>query len=125
MRSREHFFKRRVAAAATTLAAFALALSVLPAGASAAFNEYFGGGTLCGSNCYFQSAGAHSFVLDEGWSAGGTPQLACQLFNSSGANEVSHGNGYCDVYYFGGAYVHGRVYNQSGKGYSVTGYAET
>ncbi len=100
-------------------------MALAPAGASAAFSEYFGGGSLCGSNCYIESAGAHTFVLDEGWSSTGSPQLACQLFNSSGANEVAHGNGYCDVSYFGGAYVHGRVYNQSGKTFTVTGYAET
>ncbi len=99
-------------------------MAVAPAGASASFSEYFGGGSLCGSNCYIQSAGAHTFVLDEGW-ASGSQALACQLFNQSGANEVSHGNGYCLVYYFGGAYVHGRVYNQSGTTATVTGYAET
>ncbi len=111
--------------AVTLMLVTAGGLAAFPAGASAAFSEYFGGGSLCGSNCYIQSAGAHTFVLDEGWSSAGSPGLACQLFNTKGVNEVTHGGGYCVAYYFGGAYVTGRVYNQSGKTYTVTGYAET
>jgi hypothetical protein len=115
-------WRGRVAALATLVALSAGA--ALPSSALA-FNEYFGGGSLCGSNCYIQSGGAHTFILDEGWSSSGSPALACQLFNEKGVNEVTHGGGYCNVGYFGGAYVWARVYNQSGGGYTVTGYAET
>jgi hypothetical protein len=70
------------------------------------------------------TAGA-AFYFNEGGSASGSPYLACQLFNSAKANEVSHGYGYCDVYYFGGEYVWARVYNQSGSTHAVGGFAET
>lgn len=99
--------------------------SAFPSSAAATFSEFYGGGSLCGSNCYIQSAGAHTFVLNEGFSNSGSPRLACQLFNSKSVNEVSHGNGLCSVFYFGGQFVWGRVYNQSGSTYVVTGYAET
>ena len=89
------------------------------------FAESYGGVSLCGSNCYIQSGGAHTFVFNEGSSWSGSPALACQLFNSKGANEVTHGYGYCAVRYFGGAFVWARVYNQSGATYTITGYAET
>jgi hypothetical protein len=102
-------------------AAFVLALST--AGAASAFSEYYGDYEICGSNCYIQSGGAHTFYFNEGGS-GGSPYLACQLFNG-GHNEVSHGYGYCAVYYGGGEYVWGRVYNQSGTSHVVGGYAET
>ena len=104
-------------------AAFVTALST--AGAAFAFSEGYGGGEICGSNCYIQSGGAHTFYFNEGASASGSPYLACQLFNSANANEVSHGYGYCDVYYGGGEYVWARVYNQSGTSHAVGGYAET
>jgi len=90
-----------------------------------AFNESYGGGSLCGSTCYFQSAGAHTFSFNEGGSLEGSPYLACQLFNSKNANEVTHGDGYCEEVYGGGEYVWARVYNESGKTYKVAGYAET
>jgi hypothetical protein len=106
------------------LASFSLMLAAaLPSGAFA-FSEFYGGGSLCGSNCYIHSAGAHTFVINEGWSETGSPTLACQLFNGS-VNEVSHGSGFCGVNYFGGAFVWARVYNQSNKTYVVTAYAET
>jgi hypothetical protein len=109
-----------------TLAGAAMAApAVFSSTAAASFSEYYGGGSLCGSNCYFQSAGAHTFVLNEGWSETGKPTLACQLFNSKSANEVEHGDGFCIAYYFGGEYVWARTYNQSGATYVVTGYAET
>ena len=114
---------KRLAAVLTASAGLMVALA-LPATASASFFEFFGGGSLCGSNCYIHSAGAHTFILGEGWSSSGTPKLACQLFNGS-VNEVTHGGGYCNVGYFGGQYVWARVYNQSGSTYTVTGYAET
>jgi hypothetical protein len=103
-------------------AAFVLALST--AGTAFAFSEGYGGGAICGSNCYVQSGGAHTFYFNEGASAG-SPYLACQLFNSANANEVTHGYGYCDVFYGGGEYVWARVYNQSGSTHAVGGYAET
>jgi hypothetical protein len=96
-----------------------------PTAAWAAFSEFYGGVSICGSNCYVQSAGAHTFIVNEGWTGVGTPALACQLFNTKGVNEVTHGSGFCNVHYFGGAFVSARVYNQSGKPYTVTGYAET
>jgi len=99
-------------------------LAAFPSGALA-FAEFYGGGSLCGSNCYFQSANAHTFILNEGFSETGHPALACQLLNSNGVNEVGHGGGTCFVGYSGGQYVWARVYNQSGSGYKVTGYAET
>jgi hypothetical protein len=99
--------------------------AILPGTALASFSESYGGGSLCGSNCYIQSAGSHTFILNEGSSTAGSPALACQLFNSKGANEVSHGNGFCEVFYFGGAFVAARVYNQSGKTFNVGGFAET
>ena len=102
-----------------------LAVAALPATASATFSEYYGGYSICGSNCYVQSAAAHTFEITEGWSGSGTPALACQLFNTKGVNEVSHGSGFCDVFYFGGQFVTARVYNQSGKTYTITGYGET
>jgi len=109
--------------AAAALLGLLVALAY-PAGAFA-FSEEYGGGSLCGSNCYVQSGGAHTFVINEGFSLEGSPTLACQLFNSKGTNEVGHGAGACDVVYVGGEYVWARVYNQSGKTERVAGYAET
>jgi len=114
---------RRLTVLATSLvAAFVLALST--AAVASAFSEGYGGGEICGSNCYIQSGGAHTFYFNEG-SARGEPYLACQLFNTNHANEVTHGYGYCDVFYYGGEYVTARVYNQSGTSHVVSGYAET
>jgi len=114
---------RRVTVLAISLAAaFVLALST--AGAASAFSESYGGYEICGSNCYIQSRNAHTFYFNEGGS-GGSPYLACQLLNFGNANEVSHGYGYCDVYYGGGEYVWARVYNQSGSPHVVGGYAGT
>jgi len=107
------------------IACAALVMAAAIPSAAFAFAEGYGGGSLCGSNCYIQSAGAHTFVFNEGGSLTGSPQLACQLFNSSGTNEVTHGYGYCALNYFGGAYVWARVYNQSGATYRVAGFAET
>lgn len=116
--------RRRRRAALISVIVGLFVAAALPSGALA-FSEFYGGGSLCGSNCYIQSAGAHTFIINEGWSESGSPALACQLFNSSGVNEVSHGGGGCSVGYFGGQYVWARVYNQSGSSHKVTGYAET
>jgi hypothetical protein len=116
--------KFRLLMAGAVVGAACVAAAVAPPGA-AAFSEFYGGGSLCGSNCYIQSANAHTFLLNEGWTEGGTPTLACQLFNSKGTNEVGHGSGYCNIYYFGGEFVWARVYNQSGSTHTTTGYAET
>jgi len=105
--------------------AIATVASGVAPGAALAFGESYGGGSLCGSTCYFQSAGAHTFTFNEGASLEGSPYLACQLFNSKNANEVTHANGYCTVGYLGGEFVWARVYNESGKTYKVAGYAET
>jgi hypothetical protein len=101
--------------------AFVLALST--AGGAFGFSEGYGGYGICGSNCYIQSGGAHTFYFNEGGSTG-SPYLACQLFNGA-HNEVSHGYGYCNLFYGGGEYVWARVYNQSGSTHVVGGYAET
>jgi hypothetical protein len=114
----------RLTVLATCVAA-AFALCLCTADAASAFSESYGGGSLCGSNCYIQSAGAHTFYVNEGLSTTGEPYLACQLFNDVKANEVTHGYGYCLVYYAGSEYVWARVYNQSGKTYTVGGFAET
>jgi hypothetical protein len=110
---------------AASTCAFLATGALVPIAASASFSEPYGGYSICGSNCYIQSAAAHTFIVNEGWTNAGSPALACQLFNHSGANEVTHGSGYCVVYYFGGAFVTARVYNQSGASYTVYGYAET
>jgi hypothetical protein len=99
--------------------------AALPSVALASFAEFYGGGSLCGSTCYFQSAGAHTFYYNEALANGGSPYLACQLTNFGSTNEVTHGSGSCYEYYFGGNYVWARVYNESGKSYPVIGYATT
>jgi hypothetical protein len=107
------------------VACAALVMAAAIPSAAFGFAEGYGGGELCGSNCYFQSAGAHTFNFNEGGSLTGRPTLACQLFNSSGVDEVSHGAGFCELSYFGGAFVWARVYNQSGSTFRVAGFAET
>jgi hypothetical protein len=90
---------------------------------ASAFSESYGDYEI-GNNGYVQSANAHTFLANEGaGSTGG--RLACQLFNSNGANEVTHGNGSCSVFYGGGEYVWARVYNETGATETVSGYAET
>jgi hypothetical protein len=96
----------------------------LPSPVGATFSETYGGSNICGSNCYVQSANAHTFNYNEGFSSSGGPALACQLFNGT-VNQVSHGSGVCSVTYFGGQFVWARVYNQSGATHQVFGYAET
>jgi len=119
---------RRVRVALTiavcAMAPFIVA-AVVPSEAAATFSEFYGGGSICGSNCYIQSAAAHTFAINEGWTEGGSPALACQLFNTKGVNEVAHANGVCEVVYFGGQFVTARVYNQSGAPHVVNGFAET
>jgi hypothetical protein len=115
--------RRRAAVSAATFAVLSAA-AALPASAGAVFSETYGGVNICGSNCYVQSANAHTFRFNEGWSSSGSPALACQLFNGT-VNNVSHGNGVCRVTYGGGQFVWARVYNQSGGTYQVWGYAET
>ncbi len=88
-----------------------------------AFSEAYGNYEIS-NNGYVQSAGAHTFIANTGaGSTGG--RLACQLFNSKNANEVSHGNGSCSVFYGGGEYVWARVYNETGGTETVAGVAET
>jgi len=88
-----------------------------------AFSEQYGFYEI-GNNGYVQSAGAHTFTLNFGAGSNGG-RLACQLFNSKGANEVAHGNGSCGVSYGGGQFVWARVYNESGVSETVGGEAET
>jgi len=115
--------KRRLTGLAGSLV-MASVLALATASAASAFSEGYGGYEICGSNCYVQSGGSHTFYFNEG-SARGEPYLACQLFNTSHANQVTHGYGYCDVFYYGGEYVTARVYDQSGTSHVVSGYAET
>jgi hypothetical protein len=90
---------------------------------ASAFSEYYGYYEI-GNNGYVQSANAHTFLANTGaGSTGG--RLACQLFNNINANEVSHGNGSCSVFYGGGEYVWARVYNETGATETVGGFAET
>ena len=88
-----------------------------------AFSETYGFYAIA-NNSYVQSASAHTFIGNAGsGSTGG--RLACQLFNSKGVNEVSHGNGACSVFYGGGEFVWARVYNQTGVTETVGGEAST
>ncbi len=100
-----------------------VALGLAFAAAALAFAESYGNYAI-GNNGYIQSAGAHTFIFNFGAGSNGG-RLACQLFNSKGANEVAHGNGGCGVSYGGGEYVWARVYNESGVTETVGGEAET
>jgi hypothetical protein len=115
---------RKTALTVSSVVAIAVG-AALPSVALASFAEFYGGYSLCGNTCYFQSAGAHTFYYNEALAKGGSPYLACQLTNFGSTNEVSHGYGSCYEYWFGGNYVWARVYNESGKTYSVIGYATT
>jgi hypothetical protein len=118
---------RRLLRTRVTLVAAALlsaaALSMTAASAASAFSEAYGFYEV-GNNGYVQSAGAHTFWWNNG-AAGKGGTLACQLFNSKGANNVEHGNGGCTVTYFGGEYVWARVYNEAGKSQLIGGEAGT
>jgi hypothetical protein len=112
----------RLRMAAAICVAGAVALWSAPA--ALAFAESYGPATV-GNNGYIQSGGAHTFKQNEGAGSNGG-RLACQLFNyGGGANEVSHGNGYCLVFYGGGQFVWARVYNESGVTETIEGYAST
>jgi hypothetical protein len=106
--------------AATVLAALTVGLST--ASAASAFSESYGFYEV-GNNGYVQSAGAHTFNFNLG-SGSKSGQIACQLFNSKGVNNVSHGNGGCAVT-SNGAFVWARVYNQTGGPETIGGEAET
>ena len=110
---------------AKLLAVFLSTLVVLLATAASAlaFSEQYGFYSI-GNNGYVQSAGAHTFKSNFGVGSNGG-QLACQLFNSNGVNNVEHGNGSCGVGYGGGQFVWARVYNQSGVSETVGGEAQT
>jgi len=118
---RMHRRRRVRLALVTTLVALGIGLVAAPA--AFAFSEQYGF-VAVGNNGFVQSAGAHTFIFNTG--AGETGgRLACQLFNSKGANEVTHGNGACAVAYGGGEFVWARVYNQSGATEVIGGEAET
>ena len=80
-------------------------------------------GTVCGNNCYVESPAAHTFYENDGTAVAPSLNIACQLFNHSGVDIVTHGEGTCNVQYSGGAYVWARVYNQSGGTYYIRGVA--
>lgn len=98
------------------------ALSLLTAASAFAFSEIYGNFVENGG--FAQSAGAHSFVVNDG-AGGQAGTIACQLFNHSGVNEVTHGNQACAVGYGGGQFVWARVYNEIGKSETVAGEAIT
>jgi hypothetical protein len=113
---------RRATVLAISLAAtFALALG--SASAASAFSESYGFYEV-GNNGYVQSAGAHTFFYNNG-AAGVGGTLACQLFNSNGVNNVTHGSGSCTVLYGGGQFVWARVYNEAGFKQVIGGEAGT
>ena len=116
--------KGRRARALLALLTLALAIAAFAPASASAYEESYGGYGICGSNCYIQSSGAHTFNRNYGDATGGA-YLACQLFNGSGVNNVGHGYGSCAVSYEGGQYVWARVYNQSGFTALVYGYAHT
>lgn len=101
----------------------ALVVGLVTAASALAFSEQYGFYSIV-NNGFVQSAAAHTFKLNFGVGSNGG-RLACQLFNSKGANEVEHGNGSCGVGYTGGQFVWARVYNQSGVSETVGGEAET
>jgi hypothetical protein len=116
--------RRKAVTALLTVAVLALV-----AATAFAYESFYGGYSICGSpvgNCYVQSDPGHTYVGNSG-GAGGATSLTCQLFNSGGVNEVSHGYGGCNKGYSGGQYVTGRVYNKNQAGYSdvVYGWAHT
>jgi len=118
---RRSFRTRATVVAAALLSA--LALGMTTASAASAFSESYGFYEV-GNGGYVQSAGAHTFWLNNG-AAGTGGTLACQLFNHAKANNVEHGSGACTVTYFGGEFVWARVYNQAGFGQRIGGEAET
>ena len=117
-----NLIRARIALLAVTVTSV-MAVGLTSASAASAFFESYGGFEV-GNNGFVQSAGAHTFALNFG---GGhtTGRLACQLFNSKGANNVEHGNGACSVFYGGGEFVWARVYNESGASEVIAGEAET
>lgn len=113
--------RRLTILASSLVTAFVLALAT--ASAASAFSESYGFYQV-GNGGYVQSAGAHTFIYNDGAAAvGGT--LACQLFNHEGVNEVEHGSGGCTVLYGGGAFVWARVYNEAGFQQEIGGEAGT
>lgn len=116
--------KGRKTRALLALLTLALAMAAFAPASASAYEERYGGYNICGSNCYIQSSGAHTFNHNQA-SGGGSAYLACQLFNGSGVDNVSHGYGICSVDYYGGQYVWARAYNQSGFTTVVSGYAHT
>ena len=118
--------KRRVSASAALAAV--IFLSVVAAAFGYAFEEYYGNVELCGTGCYIQSGGAHTFTYNSGSHTDtGFPYLACQLFNHEGENVVENQSGSCNVSRGNnGHYVWARVYNESGGGEDkVEGWAHT
>jgi hypothetical protein len=94
------------------------------AATASAYYETFSGDRA--NNSYIQNPHhAHSFT----YLSGDSPSiitLACQLFNYSGQNSVTHGTSECSLGILPGAYVYARVYNQSGSFSAyLTGYAAT
>jgi len=108
------------------LSAVAVAVAIgaaLPAVASA-YQDNYGDYNICGNNCYIETHAAHTFYVNTGHSVGMATYLACQLFQKAGSvNVVRHGYHDCLVDYYGGQYVWGRVYNQTGFTDRVAGSA--
>lgn len=101
----------------------ACGLGMCLADPATAFSEAYGFHEV-GNGGYVESAGAHTFWWNDG-GAGTGGRLACQLLNKSGVDEVEHGEGGCTVFYFGGAFVWARVYNEAGFTQLISGEAGT
>lgn len=103
----------------------ALVVVLASAAAASAYSESFSGQRNNGGHIQ-NPHHAHSFTYVSGDTAD-VFNLACQLFNYSGENYVSHGTGACSLGILpGGGYVYARVYNQSGSFSTyLTGYAAT
>lgn len=113
------------ATAASTAVAGAVAAILAYTATAFAFTDGYGGYNICGSNCYIQSSGAHSFVFNRGAIQDGA-YIACQLFNHAGTyNHVTHGYGLCQQSAPSSPYKWARVYNQSGVTRVTSGTANT
>lgn len=101
-----------------------LGLALLMPAVATAYTDNMGP-TRLSPGSYLQTPGAHTFKQAVGSSVGSQTAQACQLRNDSGVNVVDHGNGSCWAFYYGSAYVWGRVYNQGAWDDTFTGWAST
>lgn len=104
-------------------AALAVLLALGFASTAWAYTSTYGGGTVQPGN-YIQSDPGHTYSYNFGVTQTNGIYMACQLFNSSTYNKVTHDYSSC-VVYGNGSYVTGRVYNQSGAAVIIDGIAQT